>query len=90
MLTIDRLSLRLPPGFGARAAGIVRLTAGELARSVPRGESGPLPSPAELRAALIIVPRGLDDREIATRLGAAIRAALTAAATHSKEGERRW
>lgn len=75
MLEIDRLVLRLPPGFEGRAARIGRLTAEALAaRPLPAG-GGELP---HLAVPTQSVSPSWSDRRIAEHLAGAIHRQITA------------
>lgn len=74
MLEIDRLVLRLPPGFEKRAARLGRLTAEALAARPLPASGG---SVAQLAVPTQTISPGWSDRRIAHHLAAAIHQQLT-------------
>lgn len=68
MLTIDRLRLQLPPGYGRRAAAIGRLLAAELAR-LPLQRSLDV---RHLRLPPVQAAAGMSNGRIARRIAAAV------------------
>lgn len=74
MLTIDRLSLRLPREYRRRAVEIARLTARSLAALRPSA-SGSL---GDLALPPVEIGRGLRDGEVAETIARAVAGALDA------------
>ena len=68
MLKVERLNLRLPPGYAPRAANIARLVADELSQST-WNSGGEI---ATLRLPPLRLQFGSSDREVAQALAAAI------------------